>query len=315
MNADPPAPEPPQVFERVGRAQLAGCVAYLLMIPAFIIVAGLIAGILGAGITQLLKMGETASLVLCLILAGLSMIAAGYFGVRNYRSRSGARVEVTADYIECSGDIKTRRIRYDDLEWIQAFGSAILKLGAKGGVRMNLRSEEWPVEKIHDALMVRVVPRMAARNRDEVLDGKEIVFATPMRQVAWMFVFGTALLMVAGTIGLKSFGNPANGSGRIGLAAVIFAFAAAGVATLIRGVSEGRSYVVTERGIRAQTVASAERVWSGLADGRVTKAGLWLNFQDGMKPIKISGTRPNFAVMVALVKSLTAEEAWIKAPQ
>jgi hypothetical protein len=34
-----------------------------------------------------------------------------------------------------------------------------------------------------------------------------------------------------------------------------------------------------------------------------------------MKPIKISGTRPNFAVMVALVKSLTAEEAWIKAPQ
>jgi hypothetical protein len=82
MNADPPAPEPPQVFERVGRAQLAGCVAYLLMIPAFIIVAGLIAGILGAGITQLLKMGETASLVLCLILAGLSMIAAGYFGVR-----------------------------------------------------------------------------------------------------------------------------------------------------------------------------------------------------------------------------------------
>jgi len=313
MSADQGATEAPQVFERVGRAQLAGCIAYLLLVPAFVIVAGLIAGVLGAGISQLLKLGETPSVVLSLTLAGVSMIAAGCFGVRNYRSRAGARVEVAADYIESTGDLKPRRIRYDDLEWIQAYGAAILKLGAKGGVRLDLRSEEWPIEKIHQALLVRAVPLIAARCRDRVLDGKDVVFETPLRQVATMVVVGAVLLLVAGMAGTQYVRMAARGEtkySKVGQAGLVLAFVAGGLGSIYRGFADRKGYVVTERGIRIQGRPDSERPWSALREGRETSATLLLHFDDGKKPIRISSLRRNHGVMVALVKSLTAEEAW-----
>jgi len=313
MSTEQGATEPPLVFARVGRAQFAGCIAYLLMVPTVVIVAGLIGGMSGAGISQLLKLGETASIVFSLTLAGLLMIAAGWFGVRNYRSRSGARVEVAADYIECSGDIKPRRIRYDDLEWIQAYGVALLKLGAKGGFKMVLRTEEWPIEKIYEALKARAVPRLAARFREQALDGKEIVFSTPLGQIVWLYGLGAGLLLIAGLFGTRYVQMAARGEtehSRIGQAGLVFALVFGGLGSIYRGFVDRKGYVITERGIQVRGGKDSERLWPALREGRELSATLLLQFDDGKKPIKISSLRRNYAVMVALVKSLTAEEAW-----
>jgi hypothetical protein len=102
---------------------------------------------------------------------------------------------------------------------------------------------------------------------------------------------------------------------RIGQAGLVLALAFGGLGSIYRGFVDRKGYVVTERGIRIRGGRDSERLWSALREGRELSANLRLHFDDGKKPIKISSLRRNHAVMVALVKSLTAEEAWIKAPQ
>lgn len=311
MGTNPTDPAPPaQFFERVERAKLAGCIAYLLLIPTFMVVAAIIVGMIFVGISALLKLGEPASLVASLVPAGIAMIGAGWFGVRNYRSRNAARVEVSTDFIECTADVKVRRIRFDDIVWLQCYPSSALKVAGKGIV-LTLRVEEWPIEKIHEALQARAVPRVAARLREGVLDGRPATFSTPKTQVASYFVLGVILLAIGGAATARYVTLTAKEGSRAGQVGLVLALAVGGAGLIYRGLVERRGYQVSEQGIQRMGDPAGRRDWASLLEGRVTAGQMLLNFSDGKPPFKVSALCRNFSVMVALVKSLTPEEAWV----
>ena len=310
----PEAPPPSQFFERVEQAKVAGCIAYLLLIPTFMIVAGIIVGLIFAGLCTFLKMGQAAELWFCLVPSALAMAGAAWWGIRNYRSRKGARVEVAADYIECTGDMKVRQVRYDDIEWFQCYPASSLKVAGKKGV-LTLGAGEWPIEKIHETLQARVVPRLAARLREGVLDGKPALFSTPGTQVASYFALGVVLLLIGGAATARYLTMTETKHSRLGQAGVVLALVAGGAGLIYRGVVERRGYQVSEQGIRRVGGKEGLREWSALLEGRLIASQMVLSFNDGKPPLKISAIRRNYAVMVALVKSLTSEEAWNPGPK
>lgn len=309
---------PPLVFERVGRAQVAGCLVYMLLAPTFMGIAALVVGLIVAGVSGLLKLTQTATAWVCFVPAGLAAIVAAWFCVRSFNRRKTARVEVGDDYIDCTGDLRPQRIRFEDLTRIKVNGLATLSLGARKGGWMSLRAEEWPIDKILDALQVRAVPRLVARYRDEVMDGRAVQFRPAKVRAIWLFGVGLFFFLIAGVMGVRILSMMKTGeaaSGRLGQLALLGGLGMLGFGSIYQAMQERRGFVISERGIREQGQAGSERLWSAISQARQNAGGLTLSFEDGKKALVVGATRTNYVVMVALVKSLTPEEAWNPRPK
>ncbi len=308
----------PLVFERVGRAQVAGCLVYMLLTPTFMGIAALIVGGICVGISHLLNLGKTAELWVLWVPTGLATIVAAWLCVRSFNRRKTARVEVGDDYIDCTGDLMPQRIRFEDLTRIKVNGLATLSLGARKGRWMSLRAEEWPIDKILEALQVRAVPQLVARYRDEVMDGREVLFRPAKVRAVWLFGVGLFFFLIAGVLGVRILSMMKSGeaaSGRIGQLALLGGLGALGFGSTYQATQERRGFVISEKGIREQGKAGSERLWSSISQARQNAGGLTLSFEDGKRALVVGATRTNYVVMVALVKSLTPEEAWNPGPK
>src|SRR6185295_8286887 len=120
-------PDPPLVFERIIRAKVAGCLAYMLMIPVAGIAGALIGGLLAFVVTTLAGGGDNVAAPVFLVCAPLGFIGCVAWGIRDFWRRSDNRVVLHRDRLELLRRNTPDAWRYDEIEWIEAPSLAFTK--------------------------------------------------------------------------------------------------------------------------------------------------------------------------------------------
>jgi hypothetical protein len=196
----PPAEEPLS-FDRVAQARLAGCLAYLLLIPTFGLVVSLIVGLLMSGLWHLAGWRDGTIPMIC---AAAGFLWAIWFAIRGYRMRAGTRILVFSDRLELAEGKTPVVFRYDDLLWISGpsldflsrppssplTASLTLTLKRKDGRQLRLRNEEWPLREIGAALQTRAVPSMARAMGDRLDAGETLQFRPGLLLAFRYLIFG-----------------------------------------------------------------------------------------------------------------------------
>jgi len=199
----------PQTFERVKRAQFAGCFAYILLLPTVTIVGALIPGLIASWIVNLAKVADkpwaTAGALGVAALGGLGGAA---LVIREFYRRSGSRIVVHDDRLEVQFGGRADVYRFQDLEWISGPSldylsrlpvltlnrSFVLALKRPGAQALQLRVEEWPVKDIAKVLLERAVPLQLDAMEARIAAGGVLEFRpSPLLALRYL-ILGTAAL-------------------------------------------------------------------------------------------------------------------------
>jgi hypothetical protein len=205
----PGDPHSPLSFERLTGSKLAGCAAYLLLIPAAAALGALLGIVVGMGLGALAR-SETLGLLLTLIFAPAGLLGSLYWGIRDYRRRSGRRILIHLDRIEVGSAGTPEVFRFEDLEWIEGTTLAarmkgvlkpsgvLIKLRRKDGRMLSLAIEEWPLTEIAQGLLELAVPAMT-RTLSRRIDAGETVELRPGTFAAlWYLLVGIAFVSGGG---------------------------------------------------------------------------------------------------------------------
>jgi len=282
--------EQPLSFERLPQAKFAGCLAYLLLIPVFAVVAALIVGLLVAGLWKLTGW-KNETVPPLLMLAGF--LGAIPFAIKGYLQRAGTRILVFSDRLEATEGMTPTVYRFDDLLWIEgpslAFlsrppaspltGSLAVTLKRKDGRRLILRNEEWPLRDVSAALLDRAVP-VQARTMSERLDsGETIEFRPGVLQSVRYLIVGSIGLALGGFwlfLGLKAMQEDKSYKS---LALPILVVTSSLSALVMVGRAKG-SLLMDRRGIRARR-RDALLPWERIRDVQVLIDAMNITADDG----------------------------------
>src|SRR5438046_555783 len=90
----------PLLFDRNVRSQFAGCAAYLLMVPTFALVAGIVGAAAGFGLTRVLGTSENASGIAALVLGAVSCTGGIWLGIWDFYRRAWDKILIYPDRLE-----------------------------------------------------------------------------------------------------------------------------------------------------------------------------------------------------------------------
>jgi hypothetical protein len=179
-------------FERLTRSKLAGCAAYLLMVPMLGLIGAIAGGFAGMGLALLFRGGETLQMSLVGSFALLGLLGAFAMGIRDYRRRAGGVIRIDDDRLEVLRRAGPDVYRFDQLKEIQGCGFAFLKilegpvhqsvppltLRSEDGRILSLSIEEWPLADIGAELSKRALPRLTERLKQRIEAGETVSFGS-----------------------------------------------------------------------------------------------------------------------------------------
>jgi hypothetical protein len=186
------------VFERVSGSRTRGCIAYLLMVPMFALIGGLVGGAAGMGLLWILNVDKTMQEPLGLLLFSLGALFFAYWGIRDYFRRAGTRVRVHEESLEVLRSNKSYVYSFEDLEWIEGTSSTELSLKCSGRGPLVFKAEEWPLKGIHKALARTAVPRLVYSFNSRIESGETLEFRPANIRGVKLRIGGVSLVVLAG---------------------------------------------------------------------------------------------------------------------
>jgi len=184
-------------FERVSGSQTSGCVAYLLMVPMFALIGGIVGGFSGMGLLWLLKVEKTMQEPLGLLFFALGALFFAYWGIRDYFRRACTRVRVHEGSLEVLRSKTSYVYSFEDLEWMEGTSSTELSLKCAGRRPLVFKAEEWPLQGIHSALARTAVPRMVHSFNLRIERGETMEFRPANYREAKLRIGGLSLVALA----------------------------------------------------------------------------------------------------------------------
>jgi len=181
------------------------------MVPTLAVVGAIVGALLGYGLGALIRASESTGGVLALTLAIVGFIGAVILGIWDFRRRAWNKILIHADRLEISRSNAPEVYAFDDLDYIEAPSQAFLKLDEgmilgrdhtlkikrKAGGTLVLRSGEWPVRQICNALAERAVPFLA-RKMIDALHAGEILQFRPANFAALRFLMIGTVCVILG---------------------------------------------------------------------------------------------------------------------
>jgi hypothetical protein len=284
----------PLSFERVARAQVAGCFAYLLILPTLSLIGALVGGGLAAGFLHLTGLsGKTVESILLLGFAGIGGLGSAALVIREYRRRAGTRIVIHDDRLEVLFGNTPEIFRFQDLEWIsgpslahvsQAPTLALnrsfeLNLKRPGARPLKLQVEEWPVKEMAKVLLERAVPVQVQR-LEARLEAGEIVDFRPSPFLALRYLITGMVCSIGSALLWYAWWQKIRTEKSVQVFALPLLLAVAGVSALFM-VPRARGGVwVSRDGLRKQKGGSLIP-WTKVAELQVLPDAVDIRIDDG----------------------------------
>jgi hypothetical protein len=311
----PEDPDPPLAFERIARSRVAGCLAYGLMLPVAGLVCGLLAGLLGYGLSTLVGLKGDEGAWLLFIFFPVGFFGVLVWGLRDYRRRAKGRIEIHRDRLEVSGGSASRIFRFEDLEWIEGAGVAaslpvikpsgyVMRLRDRDGTVLPLGVDEWPVKEIAQGLLDRAVPVMTRVFNARIEAGEAVDFRPGFLQ-SLRFLATGVLFTGTGAYLFFRWGELIRTEKTFRTVGLPILLVLTGTSALVM-VRKARGGILIDRdGVRSRS--SGERVpWGEIERLRLLPDAASLETQDG-RTFTVGTFARNYEVCVSLLRSRIKE--------